>query len=91
MKTDFDSESVCVDIERKRTANMEPFWELLVELLPRGEPLADTKLQVIHSYMHIISDDAKPFYQNSTASLRILEDINGFNNDLDFAVETEAL
>ncbi|KAG5865804.1 hypothetical protein JTB14_034860 [Gonioctena quinquepunctata] len=91
MKTDFDSESVYVDIERKSRANMEPFWAVLVELWPRGKPLADTKLQDIHSYMHPKPVDSKPFNQNFTASSGISEDIDGFNNDFDSVADTEKL
>jgi len=61
---------------------------LLTKLWPNGKEINQAKLDDIKSIMHLIPADAHEFYTHFTGNAIIEEDINGFNENLDFDIET---
>lgn len=66
-----------------------PSETLLTKLWPNGKEINQAKLDDIKSIMHLIPADAQEFYTHFTGNGIInLEDVNGFNENLDFDIET---
>lgn len=61
---------------------------LLTQLWPDGKEINKLKLEDIKSMMHLIPTDAHAFYSNLIGNSVIDEDVGGFNELLDFEIET---
>ncbi|KAF0683858.1 Serine/threonine-protein phosphatase, partial [Aphis craccivora] len=61
---------------------------LLTQLWPDGKEINKLKLEDIKSIMHLIPTDAHAFYSNLIGNSVIDEDVGGFNEFLDFEIET---
>jgi len=61
---------------------------LLTQLWPDGKEINKLKLEDIKSMMHLIPADAHAFYSNLIGNSVIDEDVGGFNELLDFEIET---
>lgn len=61
---------------------------LLTQLWPNGKEINQAKLDDIKSIMHLIPADAHEFYTHFTGNAIIEENVNGFNENLDFDIET---
>lgn len=67
--------------------NEFPSETLLTQLWPNGKEINKAKLDDIKSIMHLIPANAHEFYTNFTGNAVIEEDINGYNETLDFDIE----
>jgi len=61
---------------------------LLTQLWPDGKEINKLKLEDIKSMIHLIPADADAFYSNLIGNSVIDEDVGGFNELLDFEIET---
>ncbi|KAL4083711.1 hypothetical protein QTP88_029027 [Uroleucon formosanum] len=89
-----DENFLKINIEKRgrgRISNdiLFPSETLLTKLWPNGKEINQAKLDDIKSIMHLIPADAQEFYTHFTGNSIInLEDVNGFNENLDFDIET---
>lgn len=65
-----------------------PSETLLTKLWPNGKEINLAKLDNIKSIMHLIPAYAHEIYTHFTGNTIIEEDVNGFNENLDFDIET---
>lgn len=84
--TEVNIEKRCRGRESKTTF---PAEILLTQLWPDGKQINKLKLEDIKSMMHLIPTDAHSFYSNLTGNNGINEDIGGYNEVLDFEIETD--
>ena len=54
---------------------------------PNGKGISQPKMKDLKSMLHLIPNDAKPFYRKCFED--IVDDIDGFNGELDFEIEFE--
>lgn len=65
------------------------FTQELDLLWPNGKPISGPKLADIKSMLHLIPADAKGFYSNLTEDNTIIDDIDGFDGNVDFPVQMD--
>lgn len=56
---------------------------------PNGKGISQPKMKDLKSMLHLIPNDAKPFYRKFFEDVSIVDDIDGFNGELDFEIEFE--
>lgn len=81
-----ESEYKEINIKKGKGPNVN-LSTLLEPLWPNGKEVAEAKLKDIKSYLHLIPEEDHPFYKNLIGNPNIVEDIDGYNMDLDFDLE----
>jgi len=84
---EFNIEKRC----RGRVSNnyIFPSETLLTQLWPNGKEINKAKLDDINSIMHLIPTDAREFYIHFTGNSALIEeDVNGYDETLDFDIES---
>lgn len=88
MKQSFEADEVQVLSIEKRGAGrkLDPrkFQQFLEPLWPHGKPINPKKLQNLQEMLHLISDDAKPFYMSLVSDNQVEDDLDGFGVPPDF-------
>jgi len=87
-----DKNFIEINIEKRcrdRASNdIFPSEALLTQLWLNGKEINKAKLDDIKSIMHLIPTDAHEFHTNFTGNSVIEENVNGYNENLDFDIET---
>ncbi|XP_072397898.1 uncharacterized protein [Diabrotica undecimpunctata] len=65
------------------TTDLELSW-------PTGKPMSTPKLNDIKSIMHLIPENEQNFFTSLLANDAIIDDVDGYDGDVDFEFETES-
>ncbi|XP_030765647.1 uncharacterized protein LOC115889720 [Sitophilus oryzae] len=79
-----------VDIKPKQKGKQSEVFSLnLPVLYPNGKPVSTPKLNDIKSIMHLIPEADQGFYTSLISSEEVVDDIDGYNGDLDFECQED--
>ncbi|KAJ8883881.1 hypothetical protein PR048_015736 [Dryococelus australis] len=94
LQQSFTEEAQEINLEKTYTSRrmwpeVDTFVKKLVPLWPEGKPISSAKKADIDSILHLIPTGAKEFHARLIADNANDDDIDGFNGNLDFDIETE--
>lgn len=83
-----DEEYTEIDLRPKQRGKQTLSLSSDLNLLwPEGKAISDLKLQNIQEIMHLIPEGEQDFYKNLCGSEEVIDDIDGFDGEVDFDFE----